>query len=46
MEELLRKPLAERADERMKKELVVINVTQAAEFTMKRPDSDGSLDWP
>ncbi|KAG4268030.1 hypothetical protein FPRO04_04446 [Fusarium proliferatum] len=46
MRELLRKPLAERTDERMKKEPVVINVTQAAEFTMKRPDSDGSLDWP
>ncbi|CZR40430.1 uncharacterized protein FPRO_05330 [Fusarium proliferatum ET1] len=46
MEELLCKPLAERTDEKMKKEPIVINVTQPAEFTMKRPDSDGSLDWP
>ncbi|CVL08301.1 uncharacterized protein FMAN_05102 [Fusarium mangiferae] len=45
-EDLLRKPLSERTNEKMKKELVVIKVTQAAEFTMKRPDSDGSLDWP
>ncbi|KAM0073013.1 hypothetical protein ACKRZS_013874 [Fusarium odoratissimum] len=45
-EELLRKPLAERTDDKMNKEPIVINVTQPAEFTMKRPDADGSLNWP
>ncbi|KAF5673947.1 hypothetical protein FDENT_10162 [Fusarium denticulatum] len=46
MEELLRKPLAERTDDKMHKEPIMINVTQSAEFTMKRSDTDGSLDWP
>lgn len=46
MEDLLRKPLFERTNEKMKKELDMVKVTQVAEFTMKRPDSDGSLDWP
>ncbi|KAF5577670.1 hypothetical protein FPCIR_11996 [Fusarium pseudocircinatum] len=46
MEELLRKPLAERTDDKMNKEPIMINVTQPAEFTMKRPDCDGSLNWP
>ncbi|RBQ77805.1 hypothetical protein FVER14953_21643 [Fusarium verticillioides] len=45
-EELLRKPLAERTDDKMNKEPIMINVTPPAEFTMKRPDTDGSLDWP
>ncbi|KAF5534538.1 hypothetical protein FNAPI_12327 [Fusarium napiforme] len=46
VEELLRKPLAERTDDKMNKEPIMMNVTQPAEFTMKRPDTDGSLDWP
>ncbi|KAJ9425801.1 hypothetical protein FOXG_18327 [Fusarium oxysporum f. sp. lycopersici 4287] len=41
-EELLRKPLTERTYDKMKKEPIMINVAQAAEFTMKRPD----MDWP
>ncbi|KAF5530330.1 hypothetical protein FMEXI_13618 [Fusarium mexicanum] len=45
-EELLRKPLDDRTDDKMSKEPIMINVTQPAEFTMKRPDTDGSLDWP
>ncbi|KAF5581850.1 hypothetical protein FPANT_8769 [Fusarium pseudoanthophilum] len=46
MEEIVRKPLAERTDNKMHNEPIMINVTQPAEFTMKRPDSDGSLNWP
>ncbi|KAF5234783.1 hypothetical protein FANTH_11972 [Fusarium anthophilum] len=45
-EELLRKTLADRIDDKMNKEPIMINVTQPGEFTMKRPDRDGSLDWP
>ncbi|KAF5968678.1 hypothetical protein FCOIX_11286 [Fusarium coicis] len=45
-EELLRKPLDDRTDDKMHKEPITINVTQPAQFTMKRPDTDGSLDWP
>ncbi|KAF9776336.1 hypothetical protein IL306_005504, partial [Fusarium sp. DS 682] len=42
-EELLRKPLAERTDEKMNKEPIPFNVTQPAEFTMERPDAGDSL---
>ncbi|KAG5742732.1 hypothetical protein H9Q70_014544 [Fusarium xylarioides] len=45
-EELLRKPLDDRTDEKMNKEPIMIKVIQPGEFTMKRPDTDGSLDWP
>lgn len=45
-EELLRKPLDDRTDDKMNNEPIMINVTWPGEFTMKRPDTDGSLDWP
>ncbi|KAF5723109.1 hypothetical protein FMUND_2151 [Fusarium mundagurra] len=45
-EELLGKPLEDRTDDKMNKEPIMINVAQPAEFAMKRPDSDGSLNWP
>ncbi|KAF4465921.1 hypothetical protein FALBO_7235 [Fusarium albosuccineum] len=45
-QELLSKPLADRREGKMCTEPVQFHVVQPACFTVQRPDTDGSLDWP
>lgn len=45
-EELLSKPIDERNENSMIKEAITIHVIQTSRFQVRRPDTDGSLDWP
>lgn len=45
-EELLSKPINERNENSMIKEAITVKVIQTSRFQVRRPDTDGSLDWP
>ncbi|KAK2594297.1 hypothetical protein QQS21_008003 [Conoideocrella luteorostrata] len=45
-EELLRKPLSERHESAMSRDVVAVQAVQTASFRVRRPDTDGALDWP
>lgn len=45
-EDLLAKPVSQRDEAAMRTEAVTFQVITPARFLVRRPDTDGSLDWP
>lgn len=45
-EDLLAKPVSQRDEAAMRTEAVTFQVVTPARFLVRRPDADGSLDWP